>query len=164
MNYLPNGVVMFYDMNDLLYDLFMEIGLGINSDKVLYDQENGAPILFKEKYIKASIDGTPVFAGRNDILFEPDKNYSLMVCIFAYYLDKCKESEDGDILQGYIAHYIEDNLEKDKQRVVVKSVGRGLIESAFYYNIYLSYIDCIFRIAGYYPDLSNFDIKPEPIK
>ena len=86
--------------------------------------------------------------------------------LFGFYLDKCKNSDDGDILRGYIAHYIEDDPTKTKQRVVVKTVpveqgGRGLIESEFYFNVYLAFIDCIFRIAGYNPNLQNFDIPPE---
>ena len=79
--------------------------------------------------------------------------------MFCYYLDKCQHTDDGDILQGYIANFIDDNPEKDKQRVAVKTKGRGEISSAYYYNIYLAYIDCIFRIAGYVPNLYNLDIK-----
>lgn len=164
MQYLVDGSVTFESMPELFYDLFMEMGLGINGDQHLYDQESMCPILFKEKYIKATITGTPIYAGRNDILFDPANNYSLMSHIFGFYLDKCQTSDDGDLLCGYLAHYIEDNPEKDKQRVAVKTQGRGIIESDFYYNIYLAYIDCIFRIAGYRPVLTQFDIKPEKRK
>ena len=62
-----------------------------------------------------------------------------------------------------IAQYIDDDEAREKQRVVVKTAGRGEISSDYHYNIYLSYIDCIFKIAGYNTDLSNFDIKPEII-
>ena len=161
MNYLPNGKVFFNDIYDLFYDLFMEIGLSIGKDQYLYDQETNIPIMIKDKYIKASVDNTPIYAGRNDIVFDPARNYSLMEKLFCFYLDKCQHSDDGDILGGYIAHYIDDNPEKDKQRVTVKTMQRGLIESDFYYNIYLEYIDCIFKIGGYNPDLFMFDIKPE---
>ena len=67
---------------------------------------------------------------------------------------------------GYIAHYIDDDDEKMKQRVVVRSSTRGDISSAYYYNIYLAYIDCIFKVAGDNVDLSNFDryIEPEEKK
>ena len=84
-----------------------------------------------------------------------------MTRLFEYYLDKCQNSDDGDQLQGYIAHYIDDDETKEKQRVVVKTVGRGEISSQFYFNVYLAYIDCLFKIAGYNADLSNFDIKVE---
>lgn len=161
MNYLPNGTVYFDNIFDMYYDLFSEIGLGINAQQYLYDQDTQITIQFKEKYIKASIDGQPVYAGRNDIVFEPTKNYTLMARLFEYYLDKCQNSDDGDLLQGYIAHYIDDDEKKEKQRVVVKTAGRGEISSQFYFNVYLAYIDCLFRIAGYCADLSNFDILVE---
>ena len=161
MNYYPNGTVGFDNIFDMYYELFNEIGLGINNQQYLYDQDTQTVIMFKEKYIKASIDGQPIYAGRNDIVFEPAKNYTLMTRLFEYYLDKCQNSDDGDILCGYIAHYIDDDETKEKQRVVVKTVGRGEISSEFYYNIYLAYIDCLFKIAGYNAVLSNFDIKVE---
>ena len=161
MIYLANGTIGFENIYDMYYDLFSEIGLNIGPNQYLYDQDTQAPIMFKDKYIKASIDGSPLYAGRNDIVFEPAKNYTLITRLFEYYLDKSQNTDDGDILQGYVAHYIDDNIEKDKQRVVVKTIGRGLIESNFYYNIYLAYIDCIFKIAGYNADLSNFDIRLE---
>lgn len=161
MQYFANGTVGWTDMFDMHYDLFSEIGLGINSQQYLYDQDTQTTLMFKDKYIKASINGAPVYAGRNDIVFEPAKNYTLMTRLFEYYLDKCQNSDDGDMLQGYIAHYIDDDETKEKQRVVVKTVGRGEIASNYYYNIYLAYIDCIFRIAGYTAMLQNFDIKAE---
>lgn len=161
MFYTPNGTVMFTDIPDMFYDLFTEIGLGINGDSYLYDQDSGVPILFKEKYIKASVNGSPIYAGRNDIVFDPANNYGLISHLFGYFLDKAQNSEDGDTLGGYIAHYIDDDPTKEKQRVVVKTLSRGEIGSMFYYNIYLAYIDCIFRISGYNVDLSNFDIKEE---
>lgn len=161
MIYYANGTVGFENIWDLYYDLFSEIGLGINNQQYLYDQDTQTTIMFKDKYIKASINGQPVYAGRNDVVFEPAKNYTLMARLFEYYLDKCQHSDDGDMLQGYIAHYIDDDAAKEKQAVVVKTAGRGLIQSAFYFNIYLAYIDCLFKIAGYNADLRNFDIKAE---
>lgn len=161
MIYYANGTVGFENIWDLYYDLFSEIGLGINNQQYLYDQDTQTTIMFKDKYIKASINGQPVYAGRNDVVFEPAKNYTLMARLFEYYLDKCQHSDDGDMLQGYIAHYIDDDEAKEKQAVVVKTAGRGLIQSSFYFNIYLAYIDCLFKIAGYNADLRNFDIKVE---
>ena len=160
MNYLLDGTVTFNDIYDLYNELFMELGLYIGPDQYLYEQDTAMPIRLKDKFIKATINpNIPLYAGRNDILFEPNRNYSLIASLFCYYLDKCQHTDDGDILQGYIANFIDDNPEKDKQRVAVKTKGRGEISSAYYYNIYLAYIDCIFRIAGYVPNLYNLDIK-----
>lgn len=154
-----NGVMMFTSFEDLYYDLFMEMGIGIRG-QYLYEQDTDNDIKFGDSYIKVSLDGQPVYAGRNEILFEPAQNYQLISTLFGYYLDKAQNSEDGDILQGYIAHYNDDDANREKQRVVVKTKGRGEIASNYYYQIYLAFIDCIFRIAGYNVDLSNFDVQP----
>ena len=160
-----NGTYMFTDVNDLNYELFNEIGLGIRS-QILYDQDTDLPIQFEGKFIKASIDGSPVYPGRNELVYEPSSNYHLISTLFGTYLDKCihpmDEDEDPKIV-GYIAHYIDDDPNKEKQQVVVKTTA-GLICSAFYYQIWLAFYDCIFRIAGYNVDLSNFDFKIEKDK
>lgn len=160
MFYRPDGVGYFNTMPELLYDMFIEMGLSVRRDQYLYDQDTGNILLDGEKYIKASIDGNPVYPGRNDVVFDPTVNYNLTVRLFCYYLDKVQQSEDGDLLQGYIAHYTDDSPDREKQRVVVKTQGRGEICSNYYWNLYLGYLDCVFTIAGYKVDLSNFDVKP----
>lgn len=158
MIYNPDGTVMFRDIYELYYDTFMEIGLGIGQDQYLYDQDTCTHIKFKDKFIKATIDrNCPIYAGRNDIIFEPDKNFGLMQTLFHYYLDKCQNSDDGDTLGGYIADYIDDNITKDKQAVALKTIQRGEIKSNYYSNAFLGFFDCIFRIAGYNPNLDNID-------
>lgn len=151
---------IFTNVQELYYDLFNEIGLSIGPNGYLYDQDTGNCIQFEEKYIKYSFGPEPIYAGRNEIVFEPNMNYKLIDRLFGYYLDKCQHDEDGDKLGGYIAHFTDETPER-KQRVVVKTLGRGEISSEWYWFIYLAFIDCIFRIAGYAVDLSNFDIEPE---
>ena len=164
MYYSMNGKMIFSSIDDLNYNLFNEIGLSVRPDQYVYDQDTGNVIQSNEKLLKASINGAPVYAGNRDIIFEPDKNYALMACLFGMYLDKAQHSDDGDLLQGYIAHYVFDDETRTKQQVVVKTVGRGEIASKFYYNVYLGYIECIFLISGSEVDLSNFDIPKEKEK
>ena len=161
MQFLSNGMRVYDTISEMYYDLFMEIGLGIDKNQYLYDQDTMSPIVFGEKYIKASINNEPLYPGRNDIVFAPAENYALISTLFGYYLDKAQNSEDGDLIGGLIAYFIDDNEDCTKQRVVVKSNSRGDISSAYYYNIYLAYIDCIFKIAEINADLSNFDVYVE---
>ena len=157
----PDGIIYYDNMPDLLYDLFNEIGLSIDEMHYLYDSDTTKMVVFKDKYIKASLNGEPIYCGRNEVAFDPAKNYALISTLFCYYLDKCQNTDDGDILQGYISHFIDDNPERDMQRVAVKTIGRGEISSDYFYNIYLAYFDCIFKIAGYNVNLHNFDIIEE---
>jgi hypothetical protein len=137
------------------------MGFGINAQNgYLYDQESGNYLTFENLYIKASTAGNEIYAGRNEIVFDPAFNYKLIDRLFGFFLDKCQNSDDGDLLGGFIAYYSEDNPER-KQRVVVKTNRRGDISSKWYWCIYLAYIDCIFAINEYNVDLSNFDVEPE---
>jgi hypothetical protein len=117
------------------------------------------PLQCKGKFIKASVNGIPVYPGLNDIVFDPAHNYGIVSTLFGLFLDMSQVTDDGDILQGYIAHYIEDNADRTKQRVTVKTVGRGEISSLYYNNIFLGYIDCTFRVGGTNVDLSMFDVE-----
>lgn len=152
---------MFNSLFELYYDLFNEIGLAAKPNGYLYDQDTENFLQFDEgKFIKTSLDGNEVYAGRNEVVFDPSSNYKLIYHLFGYYLDKCQNDPDGDQLGGYIAHYTEDTEER-LQRVVVKTQSRGEITSDWYWCIYLAFIDCIFAIDGYKVDLHHFDIKPE---
>ena len=160
-----NGKMFFNNFNEMFYELFMEIGLAINNEQYVYDQDTGIILKFKDKRIKMSFT-SDVYAGNNDIIFDPSTNYDLMVKLFGYYIEK-ETNEGNDI--GYIAHFTEEEngkafIPKDerfKQRVVVRT-RNGDICSNYYYNLYLAYIEIIFIISeNPQYDLSNFDILPE---
>ena len=151
-----NGKIMFDDMYELYYHLFLEIGLSINGNDYLYDQDTEILLMYKDKYIKATTFPVPIYAGRNDIVFDPSQNYNLMVSILGYYIDKESNSDSGDNI-GFIAQYIEDN-DIEMQRVVVKTKN-GDYASQFYHNVFLGYIEVIFLLAhSFNVDLSNFDL------
>ena len=161
-----NGKMFFNDLNEMYYNLFLEIGLSVNNEQYIYDQDTGIVLKFKEKRIKMSFTNI-VYGGNNDIVFDPSTNYDLMVKLFGYYIEK-ETSNDNDI--GYIAHFTEEEPtkkvfvsegERFKQRLVIKTKN-GDISTNYYYNLYLSYIEAIFIISGNTEyDLSNFDILPE---
>ena len=159
-----NGIAYFNDLNDLYYNYLLEMGLAINANQYLCYQDSGQILQFKGKFIKASVNNVPVYAGLNDILFDPLHNYGMIATLFGLYLDQCQNADDGDILNGYIAHYIEDNPnDKTMQKVTVKTFGRGEISSNYYHNVFLAYIDCTFRVSGTNVDLSAFDIEYERV-
>ncbi len=160
-----NGKMYFSDVNEMYYELFLEIGLGVNSSQYIYDQDTGIVLKYKDKHIKMNFNNN-VYAGNNDIVFDPSTNYNLMVTLFGYYIEK--ETNEGKNI-GYIAQFTEDDQskafvakgERFKQRVVVKTT-HGDICSNYYYNLYLAYIEIIFILSENNDyDLSNFDILPE---
>ena len=155
MHYLANGAMQFDDIFEMYYYLFSEIGLAINSAQYLYDMDTGIVLKYKDKYIKATTIPQNIYAGKNDIVFEPEKNYNLMVNMMGYYIDKEAEQNDNDI--GFIAQYTEYDDTEEQQRVVIET-SNGTICSKYYHNIYLGYLECIFIISGNTSvDLRNFD-------
>lgn len=146
------GQLIFDDRPEMFYHLFGEMGLDINREGYLYDIETKDIIKYKDKYLKTTqYPGIPVYAGRNDMVFEPIGNYNLMVSLFGYYLDKEFPPE------FFIAQYIEDDSTNTLQRVCVKT-SQGDIYSPFYNNIYLGYCYCVFALGGQDVFLNNFDI------
>lgn len=160
----PMGL-KFTDFNDLIVNYISEMGLAVDSNMYLYDQDSGNILKFKDKSIKISINGIPAYGGVNDIVFNPAHNYAICSTLFGMYINRCQDTDDGDLIQGYIAHSLEDMPgSKEFQRVVIKSIGRGEIASNYYRNAFLGFIDCTFRISGYNLDLSPFDIDYSEIQ
>lgn len=158
MKFLNNGKVMFDDVYELNYHLFMEMGLSINNNGYLYDQDNGTTLMFKDKYIKATTIPVEIYAGKTDIVFNPAENFTLMNTLFCYYLDKYTSDEELSSEIKYIAHFIEDNPEKTMQRIAIRTAN-GDIFTSYYYNLYLGFIEAIFILSNNFSvDLSNFDI------
>ena len=120
-----NGKMYFSDVNEMYYELFLEIGLGVNSSQYIYDQDTGIVLKYKDKHIKMNFNNN-VYAGNNDIVFDPSTNYNLMVTLFGYYIEK--ETNEGKNI-GYIAQFTEDDQskafvakgERFKQRVFRRS-------------------------------------------
>ena len=158
MQFLPNGKVMFDDPYEMNYHLFMNMGLSINRDQYLYDQDTMITLKYKDKYIKATVEPREIYPGRTDIVFDPAKNYNLVVTLLGYYVEKLTNSPEGDMI-GYNSQYIEDNSEKTKQRFVIRTMRFGTYESQFYFNLYLAYIEALFVLTdSFQVDLSNFDV------
>ena len=161
-----NGKVYFSDVNEMYYNLFLEIGLAINNEQFIYDQDTGIVLKYKDKRIKMSFTND-VYGSNNDVVFDPSTNYDLMVKLFGYYIEKETHQNENDI--GYIAHFTDEEFgrpfvpkeERYRQRLIVKT-KHGDLRTNPYYNIYLAYIEAIFIISGNIEyDLSNFDILPE---
>lgn len=162
ISFSPDGqMITNYDnIYEMYYNLFLEIGLFVNQDGYLQDSDTGVVIRYKDKYIKASLNDTPIYAGRTDILFDPAHNFDLMRVLMGYYIDK---RDAGEEPIGYISQGIYDNKEEQVHSVFIKS-HTGLYESALYKNSYLGFIDCIFRMGGTIPNLYPYDIVEEEMQ
>lgn len=161
-----SGKFHFSDLGEMLYNLFLEIGLSINANGYIFDQQTGIVLKYKEHFMKCTFNNEPIYAGKNDIVFDPVNNYQLMELLLGYYLEK--EEANGNDHQ-FIAHFRDDEVkrteankgERFKQRIILRTKC-GDICTQYYYNLYLAYSEAIFLLAGSDEyDLSNFDILPE---
>lgn len=159
-----NGIGHFNTIYELLYDLMVELGIGVTAEQYMYDQNTGAPITVDGKGIKISVDGQPVYAGKNDVVFDPT-NTKLMQYLYGVFLNVAQTSDDGDLLGGYIGHYNDERIVSEKDRLkefksVIKTKTKGDIESLWYYQIFLGMFQTMFAVFGYNVDLKNLDYKP----
>lgn len=139
-------------INNLLYQLMTEIGLEIDSDFRVVDQDDGNVITFKGKCLKVSLDRyREPFIGRNDILFDPITNSKIMSHLFSYFIHKTSVTEGR-----YFSIFYPVNLPNGATYIEIKE-GENTLRSNPYMNPCIAYIDLVFRINGEPYDLSMYD-------
>lgn len=140
-------------MQDPLNKVIMEeIGLTVDDQNRVLDQDTRERIKFKDKTVKYSSQH-PVTIGNNDIVFDPMNNRTLMNTLFEYYSHKLQEEDDV-----YVAMHYEQRSE-DKSTLYAKVDGK-VLESKPYHQEALKYVDVIKQLNGAENvDLSQYD-KP----
>ncbi len=154
-------------LEDLVFALINEIGLGIGPGGVLYDTDIGNELQCNGKRIVASVDPTkPAIPTDIFILFDPVFDGKLMNFILAYYLEKSRAmgifepltfSEEIEVVPNYAR---EDTIKSKKTRVNVALRNRKYC-SKFYYQKGLKFSEIILKLGGFDIDLTKFDSIPE---
>ena len=168
MSFVFNPVLQINTLEDLVYHLLNEIGLGINSYGFVYDQDTEQELYYNGKQIRASID--PRFpALANDLygLFDPVFDGKFMSMMLGYYL---KKSEAQSIIDPIsMTEQVADlpfwnhlnPVKTRKTRVVVLCNNHKEYDSEYYYQKGLKFADMILRIGGNPVNLWRFDSVPE---
>ena len=149
---------MYNTKEDMIFALINEIGLSINNNGSLFDQDTGQIIYFGGKEIKCSIDPTiPVYKSDMSVIFDPLNDMKLMTTILGYYLEK--ERSMGDYYPITYSFNDRDKRGPSNMSVQIQTPDRGIVEvvSGFYYNRCLKISDIILRMGGQESNLSNFD-------
>lgn len=152
------GKVVYNDYGELIYHVLLDIGLSVNREGYIFDDDSRLYLQFKNKYIKTSINNVAVYAGKTDIIFDPIRNYRMMEYLFGYFLEKEKSFGNN---MDIIAHFTEEITDEKgtKMRRVGIRTNIGNIYSNFYKNIYLGFIEMIFRLSDdNEAELQPFDI------
>ena len=156
-------------LEDLVFALLNEIGLGITPDGFLYDQDNGGVLQCGGFRIKASVDKfNPAIATDLYMAFDPVFDNKLMQFVLGYYLSK--EEHEGTISPLSISEYTKDlpyystsdHIHTKMSGLTVVCNGGFKYMSDLYFQKGLKYADMILRI-GNHPGchLNIFDSIPE---
>lgn len=155
-------------LEDLVFALLTEIGLGINQNGLLVDLDTGIELMYNGRHIRASIDpNNPAIPSDLYAIFDPIWDNKFMSVMLGYYLSK--EESYGNIQSPVVSEDIEsaqyynkeDNIKTRRSRVYL-STGNKTISSNFYFQRGLKFSDLILRIGNHpFADLSRFDSIPE---
>lgn len=153
-----NGVMCFNDVYDLTYNLLNTIGLSINANGHIYDQDTKIVLDFHGSKLKATVNpNIPCFAGQGEVMFDILNNVRLVTTLLGYCIDK------ETAMNGFrsISNYLEENPETKQSALTIKMEDGSLRTTGYYENKCLKFINAIFLVYEDIVDLSNFDIKEE---
>lgn len=138
--------------------ILQNIGLDINIDGFIFDEDTGDTLMFRNKLIKT------VNISYGDILYDPLGNPAMMNQLFSYFL--VKNEKETNVPIRIISYYYDGNgnsNKKEKGFIEIKSENYELVlKSRSYYNDSLKYADLLFRMNSsiFDEDMSNLDTEP----
>lgn len=121
-----------------------EIGLGLNNQHIVYDQDSNTIITVDGKAIAFTfIPNTNFFYDTNNcILFDPFHDFKTISKLFSYYLDKEQRSGNISFVETY---FIQEN--ENKETCIVVKTQTEIYESAYYKNKCLKICDIILKMG-----------------
>lgn len=139
-------------VNKMLLD---EIGLTVDANHRVIDQDTRQPVIIKDRYLKYSAYNSVPVHGRQEQVFDPCSNRGQMGFLFEYYVAKL--DSEGEPIDMY---YETQNGEA----IEVKREGECL-ESGIYNNETLKFVDVIMQLnqSSSIEELHKYDSKKKPI-
>lgn len=124
--------------DDFNNKILQNIGLEIDEDNCIIDEETGDRLQIRGKYIKTEVGEQDY----NCIEYNPLENPTMMNKLFGYFLDK-NEKETG---VGTRVYSHSTTNKKEKGHVILIQEDETTITSGNYYNDSLKYADIIFKM------------------
>lgn len=132
---------------DLCDSLMREIGLDVDINMCIIDQDTGIQLEYNGK--KMVYQGN---RSKTSVPFDPLNNTKMMSHLFSYYTEKV-QAEDG----RYFSIFYQVKDSDTKSHLEIKEDNGNIIKSESYTNDTLKYADLIFKINGEEKDLSKED-------
>ena len=137
-------------------DVMTDVGLEIDKDDYIVDQDTGDKLMFKGRNVKFNSVNEPTLT-KTDILFDPLNNQSMMSDLFLYFTNKIDEQEGRYVN----VVYSEPHDRADKGTISCKE-NNIRISSDSYYKDSLKYASLINKLNGGNKDYTDFDEAPVP--
>lgn len=143
-----------YDIENSILNI---IGLSIKNNYI-YDDDNFDFLLYGNGMLK--IANTGIFH-RNDSVFDPIFSLKQIQYLFTVYTKK-EEQDNGLYIQSLglntQIHQLDENLKASKYSLHVDT-NKGTIDTSFYFNIPLAYIEAIYRISNIFDNDPTIKVK-----
>lgn len=139
--------------DSLMQKIMQEIGLDIDDNNHIIDQDTGVALQFKGKQLKY-INNKKCRLERNEIPFDPVCDAKLMNNLFAYYINKIN-AEDGRYVNIYYS--VQDKNSKKGSIILKEERDNITMQSNSYYNDSLKYMDLILQLNGNDNNLNAYD-------
>lgn len=132
----------------LLYKLMAVIGLELVDDRIVYDQDTMAPILYDGRVLV-----TKLLDPRKEMLFDFLEDKRIIRHLFQYYIIKVGMEYEREFLNFWIDETSDNTIRVSVKEIIYKDIVA--ISSDYYYIEFLAYLDLICRLEGE----QNVDLK-----
>lgn len=149
-------ILQFEDVYELNYHILNAIGLTVDDQGYVFDQDTKTQILVSGKRLKASIDPAMThYAGDGEVMLDPLRNLHQMTVLLGYHIDK--KVSNGEIT--FLSQFIEEPKDREDPRtaLTIKYDSCFSVTSGLFTNRCLKFVQMIFIVEKISVDLTNFD-------
>lgn len=130
------------DIKEIEMEIIREVGLGVDINDCLVDQDSGMYIEVADKRIKYGVDKFVSIDRNTEIFFNPLKNLKLILNLFSLHLTKIC------LYNNMVVHSYNVDKDEDSRHIITIHTSNGVYYSRGYKKLLLSYIDMIFILGG----------------
>lgn len=148
------GVFRYDDIYELNYAVLNAIGLVVNHQGYVFDNDSKSQVFVNGKALKASIDvNRIVYPGPNEIMLDLLRNIKLVTFLLGYHIDKKIQTQG----MNFMSQYIEEVENDTRTALTVKFDTMNSVSSGYFNNKCLKYVHMILILEEEAVDLLNFD-------
>lgn len=137
--------------------VFDAIGLELDRQGNVVDQDTGIQLQLNGKFIKYYFGNNPQIIDSNDKIFDASKDSYLMNFLVSYYIEKIKL--EGSSLYIHSYHPILDKRTNTSCLELKGFVGQNIFQAStkFYKNDSIKFIEALYILSGETINLTEYD-------